>query len=187
MSKVGLFILTCVTALVAVLGAARAADSKLFPDDTEIVVSIRPKQIAAAELIAGEKGALDQPRAVLDGMAAGQPIFKLFRGAGIDAFRDLTRVRFAGPGGKEFKATLVSVEGDFAAIKLRDKLSTAGTNGVKVTRSGRTTVFEIGAGGENRQFAAFVNETTLVAALSPEVLADVLARSDGSKKSGLPK
>jgi hypothetical protein len=44
-----------------------------LPDDTEVVISINLKQIASCELVAGEMGALDHPRAMLGGLATFLP------------------------------------------------------------------------------------------------------------------
>src|SRR5262245_12233917 len=188
MSRFCLFLLTFIAVFAIGLGPTRAADVKLFPDNTEVVISIRLKQIAASELIASEKGALDQPRAMLDRLAADQPILACLHDLGIDPFRDLTCIRLAGARGKEFKATFLVVEGDFAALKLNGKLSAAtGPGKVKIDTSGRVTVYEIGATGAKHQFAALINPTALIVVPSASALTDTLARQDGSKKTSLPK
>src|SRR5581483_9157519 len=103
----------CLAALAFALGvpgfgpSARAADVKCFPDDTELVVTVNLKQIRTCELVAREKDALDQPRALLNRWAGDLPVLRCLRDAGLDPFRDLTAISLAGPRGKEPKITFL--------------------------------------------------------------------------------
>jgi alkylhydroperoxidase family enzyme len=185
----------CLAALAFVLGApgpgtsARAADVKYFPDDTELVLTVNLKQIRSCELVAREKDALDQPRAMLNRWAGDLPVLKCLRDAGLDPFRDLTAISFVGPRGKEPKVSFLVLEGDFGALKLRESLADLARRSpatLRIATSGGDTTYEMGAAGNGRHHAALVNNTTLIVATTKEGLTEAMARSDGTEKTGLP-
>jgi len=168
--------------------AARAADVKYLPDDAELVFTVNLKQIRTSERVMKETDALDQPRAALNRLADDLPVLKCLQIAGLDFFRDLTSITFAAPAGKKPRAKFLILEGDFDALKLTDLLADrakASPDALKVGPSGGAVVYEMGTAAETRNYAVLVNKTTLIAATTREALADALARSDGSKKSGL--
>jgi hypothetical protein len=193
MSKLRLFFLASLALIAGMLdpaSAARAADVKCLPDDTEFVIGVQLKQIGRSELVTGEKGAIDQLRTMLNQIVGHLPIFKCLHDAGCDSFRDLTRVSFAGSRNQDLKIGFLVLEGDFQSLKLSDKLAEiakANPSKLKINPAGGTTIYEIGTPIEKCHYAAFVNANTLLAAATREALADALARSSGSKKSALAK
>jgi hypothetical protein len=135
-----------------------------------------------------ETDALDQPRAMLNRLADDLPVLKCLQSAGLDFFRDLTSITFAGPRSKNLRARFLIIEGDFDALKLTELLADrakASPDALKVGASGGAAIYEIGTAAETRNYAVLVNKTTLIAAATREALTDAMARSDGSKKSGL--
>jgi hypothetical protein len=187
----GLCLAILALGLVAIcpLSPAGAADFKSLPDDTELVLTVNLKQIRTSELVRSEKDALDEPRALLNRLSGDLPVLKCLQEVGVDFFRDLTSISFAGPRGKKIKTTFLIVEGDFAALKLNGKLAEAAkakSETIAITTWSGATVYEIGAANK-RHYAALVGNSTLIAATEREALADALARADGSKKSGLSK
>jgi alkylhydroperoxidase family enzyme len=183
----------CLAALVLALAIlspcspARGADVRYFPDDTELVLTINLKQIRNCELVAADKDALDQPRAMLNRWAGGLPALKCLQDAGLDLFRDLTSISAASPRGKDVSADFLILSGDFDALKLTHRLAEVAKAKPDicqvVTRSG-ATLYEMRADGKHSH-VALVNKNTLIAAPTSEALTGALARADGSRKSGL--
>jgi len=176
------------TAVLCPAVCAHAAEVKYLPDDAEWVFAVNLKQIRTSERVMKEADALDQPRAVLNRLADDLPVLKCLRSAGLDFFRDLTNLTFAGPRSKNLRTKFLILEGDFDALKLKDRLADrakASPDALKVVASGGAAIYEIGTADETRNYAVLINKTTLIAASTREALTDALARSDGAKESGL--
>ncbi len=185
----------CLAVLVIALGttfpcSSLGAEFKALPDDTEVVLTINFKQIRTCELVVGEKDALDQPRAMFKRLAGDVPVLKCLQDAGFDFFRDLTAIRFGCPRGKHLSPTILVLEGDFGTLKLKDRLADvakANPDAVKVATSGESTIYEIGLDASKRNYAALLDNTTLIAATTRDALAEALARAYGAKKPDLPR
>lgn len=163
-----------------------AADVNYFPDDTEVVVSINLKQLFSAEAVKAQPDAVGELKEVLGEFAGVHAVEKYLKEAGLDAFRDLTRVTYVYTGSKKPDVSFLVLEGAFGAGKLSAaaKAEGAALRGKKV---GDHTVYEVTPRGEKRFYAALVAPSTLLVATTAEALADALARAAGSKKSGLKK
>lgn len=182
--------LPAVALLVATCGFAHAADVKCFPDDIELVIGLNLKQIRTSKRVVLEKDALDQPRTILKRVAGELPVLGCVQDAGLDLVGDLSVITFAGPQAKEPQITFLVLEGDFAALKLADRLAVLAKTRperVKLTRAGSDTIYQMNRAGKAVHFAAFVNGATLIAATTREALTEAVARCNGSRKSALAK
>ena len=168
-------------------GSARAADVRYLPEETDLVVSVHLEQICAASLVLAEPGTLDQFRILLNQLANDLPAWSFLRDVGFDAFRDFKRIRFACTRGQVLNASLVIIEGDFVALKLRARLTDIAKSSpgkLKVSAAAGVTIYEI---ADRRHYVALVNDTTLLATANREALTDALATCRRVQKSGLPK
>jgi hypothetical protein len=177
-----------VWAALAVLPGPRshAADANWFPDDTELVVVVNLKQIFSSEMIRAQPDAVGELNDVLGQFAGVHAVQKYLKEAGLDAFRDLTRVTFVYTGAKDPRVSFLVLEGEFAADKLNAAARADGA-ALRAKKSGADTVYEIAPRGEKRFYATLVNPSTLLAAASEEALADARGRTAGARKSGLKK
>ncbi len=182
-----------VLAMSALLGssALRAADPKLFPKDTEVVLTFNLKQILDSELVKAQKDAVNQAKAMFENLAGDNPASKYLKDAGFDLFRDLHSITVAGPGKKDFKSGLIVIEGKFNVEKINAAAADAAKDNaaaLKITKSGSQTIYEITPPNEKQVYATFFNDSTLIAAPTKDILNGALGRANGSvKKSALKK
>ena len=178
-------------AALAIMSSAHAADSKLLPDDTEIVFSINVQQILGSELVKANKEVMDQLKFALvndAGDDAADVFKKYLKTSGFDIFHDLHSVTVAGNGGKE--PTVFIVRGRFDADKLAATAAQAAKDNsgtIKVTKSGDRNVYEFAANSGNKAFASVVDGKVLVVTSSAAGLSDALERLAGTKKANLKK
>ncbi len=174
--------------LLAVLSAARAADSKLLPDDTQVVFSINVRQILDSELVKANKDAMDQAKLALENEAGDNAAMKYLKSTGFDIFRDLHSITVAGSGDKE--PTVFIIRGSFDPAKLDATARQAANDNpgsIKISKSGERPVYEFAANGANKAFATLVDNKVLVATSSAAGLSDALERLAGTKKPSLKK
>ena len=172
----------------ALVSAIRAADSKLLPDDTEVVFSINVRQILDSELVKANKDAMDQAKTALDNEAGDNPAMKYLKSAGFDLFRDLDGITVAGNGGQE--PAVYIIRGNFDPDKFAAAARQAAKDNpdmVKITTSAGRTVYEFKSPAGKTDFAQLVGGKALVASSTAAGLRDQLERLAGSKKSKLKK
>jgi hypothetical protein len=172
----------------ATLPAARAADSKLLPDDTELVFSINVRQILDSELVKANKEAMDQAKLALENEAGDNAAMKYLKSTGFDIFRDLHSITVAGNGGKE--PTVFIIRGTFDPAKLAATAEQAAKENpgtIKITKSGERNVYEFAANSASKAFASVVDGKMLVVTASESGLTDALERLAGNKKTTLKK
>ena len=177
-----------VLGLLAILPAVGAANSKLLPDDTQVVFSINVRQILNSELVKANKDAMDQAKLALENEAADNAAMKYLKSTGFDIFRDLHSITVAGSGDKE--PTVFIIRGSFDPAKLDATARQAANDNpgtIKITKSGERNVYEFAANGTNKAFATLVDNKALVAAPSAAGLNDALERLAGTKKASLKK
>ncbi|MFO0967129.1 MAG: hypothetical protein U0793_16305 [Gemmataceae bacterium] len=171
--------------------SVRGADTKLLPNHTEWMFSINLKQIFDSPLVKANKENVDQLLALAkNALPPDEGAEKFLKAAGFDLLKDTVSLSVSGPAGTDPDKLVIMVEGRFQKAKFldaADQFAKAAGDVVKVGKIGDTKVFEISVPGEKVIHAALVNEKTLVATASKDILADVIARDSGTKKSALKK
>src|SRR5262245_53645199 len=122
-TRFGLAVVLCATITwLASPQTGYSAGVNYLPPDTELVVLVHIKQIRQAAIVKLEPGALLWIRSALLAWSATQPAVKCLLEAGFDPLQDLHRITLAAPRGKDLDASLVILEGHFAAANLTSRL-----------------------------------------------------------------
>lgn len=175
------------TAAVAVALAtaqtARAAEvDKLIPADAESVLSVNVRQIIDSDLI--KKFALEQIKQALKGNDAQQ----MMQSLGLDPLKDVTRIVAAGSGATpEDMKGLVIIRGSFDPDKLFKAVEVESKkegSKISLVRDADTVLVKIqGDNQPNPAYATVVDNKTIVAGTSKDIVKDALAVSTGAKKA----
>jgi len=168
---------------------ARAIDPKYLPGDTEVVVSINLKQMLDSEVAKTYKDAIDQAKRFLDQQIGNNPGAKYLEKAGFDVFRDLHGATLATSGGKEvLEQGVVILHGNFKPAQIQaaaEDIARDAPEVLKITKIDGQTVYDVTPPGEKRVLAAVLNDKTLVATQSEQVLKDAIARANGNSRRAL--
>lgn len=165
--------------------SARAVDPKLLPGDTELLFTINLKQMLDSPVAKQYKDLIDQGRGALEGQIQNNPAAKYLEKAGFDVLRDLHSVTVVSNGSKERDALFFVVEGKFDSAKIVEtaqEIARDNAEALKMTRIGSAHVFEISPPGEQRLFAALINDKTLIACATHEGVKDAV---NGSSRKGM--
>jgi hypothetical protein len=178
------------SSLIVALAAmpARAVDAKYLPSDTEMVVSINIKQMLDSDVAKTYKDVIDQVKGFLEGTIQTNPGAKYLGKAGFDVFRDLHGVTLASKGGKDLDSGILIIHGSFNVGKIHaaaEDIARENAELLKITKRGGARVFEITPPGEKRIYAALLNDKTLVACGSLDMLQESIERSAGTSRKGL--
>ncbi|MCI0639742.1 MAG: hypothetical protein L0Y72_24115 [Gemmataceae bacterium] len=171
-------------------GSAQALDPKLLPADTELVFTVNVKQIMDSELVRAQKEAIDQAKAILENLGGANPVQKYLQDAGFDFFTDLYSLTVATAGSKDADKAFIAVEGKFNVPKFNGAAEAAAKDnpdGLRITKQGDATVYEITPPGEKRIYASLVNSKLLIAAPTKESLNDALGRISNNRQANLKK
>ena len=173
------------------LSAVRAADVKLLPNDTEIVLTINVQQILQSDLVKTNKDALEQLKGLVEqGLQADNQAQKFLKETGFDLFKDLHSLTFAMPPSKDPEAGFILIEGNFNVEKVHAVAEAAAKeNGetFKITKAGAHKILEIAAPTGQKVHACLATKSLMVVAPSDASLKDALERLAGTKKSELKK
>src|SRR5205085_2385011 len=111
------------------------------------------KQIFGSEMIKAQPDAVGELKEVLGQFAGVHTVQKYLKEAGLDAFRDLTRITYGYTGSKDPKVTFLVLEGQFSAEKLTAATKVEGA-ALRAKKSGNDTIYEITPRGEKQLHAA---------------------------------
>ncbi|HSQ57056.1 MAG TPA: hypothetical protein VLM40_15085, partial [Gemmata sp.] len=159
-----------------------AADINYLPDDTVLVAAVNLKQIFDSEMLKRQPDAIGEMKEVLRHFAGIQTVQKYLRECGLDAFKHVKIITYVYTGSTSPKLSFVILDGTFDTATFADN-----SNGIRRRNSGKTPVYEITPRGEQTFHVVLVNATTIIAASDAASIDEALARSAGSKKSGLKK
>jgi hypothetical protein len=182
----------CLLAVGLVAAPARAADyEKYLLDDTDALLTVNVKQ--ALESPAYVKELKKQAEGLLK-MEQAQQILK---DTGFDPLKDLDRVTFAmghsshrtEQKNNSFRTQtgpLIILEGRFDADKLNSRAEALAKDFpfLKSEKIGKTTVWEIAAGGDTLYLAA-IDKTTVIGTPFKDHMTDALDKAAGKKKTQL--
>jgi hypothetical protein len=156
--------------------------------DLAYFLTVNLSQILNSKQVRGEKETIDHIKGVLSRITDEHPVLKCLKEVRFDVSRNLDRITFASPRGKDLKAGLLILEGAFSVRELNaalNDMARANPKAHTLTWSGGSAIYEIATSTETQYFVSLINNTTLVLATSMAVLIDVLDRSKDLKKSGL--
>ena len=171
--------------------AAPAADPKLLPKGTEVVISVNLQQILQSEAAKANKELVDQAKFLVESGLADKGVAKHLERAGFDLFRDLHRITFASPGRNKPQEGLLLVEGNFNAAKIQAAAEDAAKDKgetLKVVKAGKYQVFLISPPEKDEKaYVTIVGNKLLVAAGDKAAFDGALARLDGTQAPELSK
>jgi hypothetical protein len=183
--------LAVVCATLATSVAGRAADVKLLPNDTELVLTINFRQILNSELVKSQKEVLDQVKGFVDNALAGEPDAQRYlKAAGFDLFRDLTSVTLAMPPSKDIESGFIIIEGTFDTEKFHGAAKEAAkeyANIVKINKAGDQKVIEVNSPDGKSAYVAMISKNLVVACAEKKRMTAALARIKGKEKGELKK
>jgi hypothetical protein len=176
----------CTVGLLLGTSAAQAQQTKLLPNDTEMIVTFNLQQILKSEVLKTDQAKL------LIGLAKGKisealdenPLGKYLKTAEFDLFKDLHIITFAVPGGRNPEDGFIILEGTFDAEKIEAAATEASKEaggGLKVIRLGNTKAFEITRNGEKTMYVGIVNKKTMIVCAAKADFTEAVARLNGSK------
>jgi hypothetical protein len=178
----------CTMAVLLGTSSAQAQQTKILPNDSEMIVTINLQQILKSEVLKSNKLLLDLVKAKLTDELDNKGIGKYFKKADFDLFRDLTSVTMSFPGGRNPEEGFILLEGKFDLDKIEaaavDAAEDAG-GGLKVTRIANIKAFEVAPEGEKTIYIGVLDKKTMIAAATKADFADAVARFKGTKDSSL--
>ena len=174
--------------LVLAADATRAADVRLLPSDTEMVLILDVKQLLNSELAKSQHKLIVQIKdAVASKLSGDSDAIKFLQKFGIDPLKDVHRFTFVHPGSKDKEDGLIVVEGTFDPDKFAStfkELANLPPNEIRFLKSGGTTIYET-SGKPRPAYVALHQGTTLLMGHEKARLTDVLEQLSGTRKPAL--
>jgi hypothetical protein len=176
----------CTLGLLLSTSALQAQNTKLLPNDTEMVVTFNLQQILKSEVMKGDQAKLIL--GVVKGKISEQldekGIDKWLKKANFDLFKDLNSITFAIPGGRNPEEGFILLEGNFDAEKIEDAATEASKEaggGLKVVMIGKFKAFEVSPKDEKSMYVGILNKKTMIACATKSDFAEAAARLAGDK------
>lgn len=173
----------CTLAFVLSPLTGQAQQTRLLPNDTELVVTFQLQQILKSEVLKTDagKGLLEFIKVKLNQELEGKGLDKHLKNAGFELYRDLVSVTFAVPGGRPPEESFIVLEGKFDADKIEAAGKQAGT-GFVVTQIANVKAYEVTPKGDKKMYVGIFNQNMLIACGSKADFAEAVARMDGSRQ-----
>jgi len=168
---------------------AQAQQTKVLPNDTEMIITINLAQILKSDVVKANKAIVEVVKAKVTEALDDKEISKYLKKADFDLFRDLHSITFAIPGGNRTPQDgFILLEGSFDADKIEAAATEASNDkggGLKVARIGNLKAFEISPQGEKTIYIGVLSKKVMIAASSKADFADAAARLSGTKQSAM--
>ena len=176
----------CALSLLLSSSAAQAQQTKLLPNDTEMIVTFNVQQILKSELLKGDqaKVIVEMAKAKINDGLDDKGIAKWFKQADFDLFQDLHSVTFAIPGGRDPEEGFIVLEGKFDAEKIEAAATEASKQaggGLKVIRIAKVKAFEVSPKDEKKMYVGVLNNKTMIACATKADFAEAVDRLNGEK------
>lgn len=178
----------CTFALLLGSSAAQAQNTKLLPNDTELIVTFNLQQILKSEALKGDQAKLiiglakDKINQGLDDKDVG----KWLKKANFDIFKDLGSITFAIPNGRNPEEGFILLEGNFDAEKIESaalEASKEAGGGLKVVKLGGVKAFEVSPKDEKTMYVGVLNKKTMIACATKADFIEAVARANGTKSA----
>jgi len=178
----------CTLGMLVGTSAVQAQQTKVLPNDTELIITINLQQIFKSEVLKDKKEIVDAVKGKVTESLDDKGVAKYLKKADFDLFRDLSSITIASPVGRDPKQAFILIEGNFDADKIEAAATDAGNDaggGLKVIRIGTAKAFEVTPKDEKAMYFGVLNKKTMIVASTKEDFADAVARFSGSKQSSL--
>jgi len=177
----------CTLGLLVASATAQAQNTKLLPNDTEMIVALNLGQILKSDVLKKNELIVNLIKGQIEDQLDSQGVSKWLKQADFDLFRDLTSVTVAVPGGKrEPGDSFILLEGKFDS----DKIETAAKEASKdagdafeVFKIGATKVFKIAPQDQKTVYASVLDKKTMVISASKEDVTEAIGRLSSGKKA----
>jgi hypothetical protein len=175
----------CALSLLLSSSAARAQQTKLLPNDTELIVTCNVQQILKSELLKGDqaKVIVELVKTKVTEFLDDKGIAKWLKQADFDLFQDLHRITFAIPGGRNPEEVFVVLEGKFDPDKIEAAATEASKQaggGLKGIRIAKVKAFEVSK-DEKTMYVGVLNKKTMIACATKGDFAEAVGRLNGEK------
>jgi hypothetical protein len=167
--------------------SAQAQNTKLLPNDTEMIVALNLGQILQSDVIKKNELIVNLVKGKIEDALDDNGLTKWFKKADFDLFRDLASVTVAVPGGKRAPGdSLILLEGNFDAKKVEAAASEASKeagDNFKAIEISNKRAFEIKPKGDKVVYAAVLDKRTLVITTSKDDMTEAIGRHASGKKA----
>jgi hypothetical protein len=184
--------LTVLLGLAGGLSAARAqaVPTPCLPSDTEVIVTINVQQLINSDVVKGNPQLLQHARSVLESKLQDTGAMQYLEKAGIDLYKNIKSVTFAGPGSKDADKLVLIVEGKFSPEKLKGAAEDAARDypgAIEVKTVDNQPIFEIADPRGKTVYVAPAGSELILTAMSKPALTAALARVRANQAGSLPK
>jgi hypothetical protein len=177
----------CTLGLFLASSAAQAQNTKLLPNDTEMIVSVNLAQILKSDVLQKNEIILNLAKGKIEEQLDDKGVSKWFKKADFDLFRDLASVTVAVPGGSRNPSdTFILLEGKFDADKIEAAAMEASKDAgdaFKVIKIGGAKVFEIAPKDEKTVYVSVLDKKTMVVCASKADVTEAIGRLKSGKKA----
>ena len=175
----------CTLGLLFGSSVVQAQQTRLLPNDTEMVVTFNVQQILKSEVVKSNKEIFDVLKGKFTEELNKKEVGKWLKKAEFDLLKDLTSVTIAIPGGaRDPQEGFILLEGTFDAEKIEAAAIEATKDsgeGFKIIKIAGVRAFEITPKDEKRLFVAVLNTKTLIACVSKSDFMEAAGRATGKK------
>ena len=176
----------CTLILLLSASAAQAQQTKLLPNDTEMIVTFNVQQILKSELLKGDqaKVIVEMVKAKVTEFLDDKGMAKWLKQADFDLFQDLHRITFAIPGGRNPEEVFVVLEGKFDPDKIEAAATEASKQaggGLKVIKIAKVKAFEVSPKDEKTMYVGVLNKKTMIACATKADFAEAVDRLNDEK------
>jgi hypothetical protein len=164
-----------------------AADGeKYLPNSSEGVITIDVKLLLNSAIA---KRNLEQIKPLLK---ADENFQKTVDALGLDPFKDIETILIGAPGGGDMTKAVAVVQGKFNSKKIHafaEKAAKDNPEMVKIEKVGNDSLYQITPPGRNEKtnYAALLDDTTLVGSGSRDMVVEAMEKKSGKKKGELKK
>ena len=174
----------CAFGLLMGTSAVQAQNTKLLPNDTELVFTINLAQILKSEVVTKNELILGIAKGKIEEQLDEKGIAKFLKKADFDLFRDLHTITIAVPGGnRNPEDSFILIEGKFDAEKIEAMAKEVDkeTGGVKVIKIGNVNAFEVSPKEDKKMYVGILDAKTVIATASKADFAEAVSRLNGRK------
>jgi|ERR1051325_1014803 hypothetical protein len=178
----------CALALLVSASAVHAQQTKLLPNDTEMVVVFNLQQILKSEVLKGDEAKLlvEVVKAKVNKGLEDKMLDKHLKNAGFDLFKDLTSITYAIPGGRPPEEGFIVLEGKFNADKIEEAAVAAAKDSpevFRVTKIAGVKTFEISPANQKPMYIGILDNKTMIVTADRADYTEAIARYNGTKKA----
>lgn len=176
----------CTFGLLVSTSAVQAQNTKLLPNDTELVLTFNLAQILKSDVVTKNDLIVGIAKAKIKDLLDEKGIAKFLEKADFELFRDLHSITIAVPGGnRNPEDSFIVIEGKFDAEKIEAMAKDVDkeTGGVKPVKIAGINAFEVSPKEDKKVYVGVLDKKTVIATASKVDFAEAVARLNGNKKA----